>query len=81
MNATSDYKPIPCDAHERLEYAVLKRQWLNVSDKAGERQGWIRMLPLDVFTRDGAEWLQAETESGEQRLLRLDELEFEADRG
>jgi Rho-binding antiterminator len=34
------------------------------------------MLPLDVYTRDGAEWLKAQTPSGEQRILRLDTLEF-----
>ncbi|HSQ73627.1 MAG TPA: hypothetical protein VLM87_14525 [Rubrivivax sp.] len=39
----------------------------------GEAQ---RLLPLDVYTRDGAEWLLAETESGEQLTLRLDSLRF-----
>jgi len=30
----------------------------------------------NVYTRDGAEWLLAETESGEQLTLRLDSLRF-----
>jgi len=72
----SDYRPIACSDHERLEFAALKRQWLEVSVAAGERAGRQRLLPLDVYTRDGAEWLLAETESGEQLTLRLDALRF-----
>ncbi len=39
----------------------------------GARQ---RLLPLDVYTRDGAEWLDAQTESGDTVTLRLDTLKF-----
>jgi len=76
----SDYQPIPCDQHERLEYAVLKRQWLDVTVNAGDPQGRTRLFPHDVYTRDGAEWLRAETDTGEQRVLRLDAFEFVAGR-
>ena len=72
----SDYRPIACSDHDRLEFAALKRQWLDVSVTAGGRAGHQRLLPLDVYTRDGAEWLLAETESGEQLTLRLDSLRF-----
>jgi len=68
----SDYRPIACSDHERLEFAALKKQWLDVR-VGGEAQ---RLLPLDVYTRDGAEWLLAQTESGEQLTLRLDSLRF-----
>lgn len=72
----SDYRPIACSDHERLELAAIKRQWLDVSVTAGERAGRQRLLPLDVYTRDGAEWLLAETEAGEQLILRLDAVQF-----
>jgi Rho-binding antiterminator len=72
----SDYQPIACSDHERLEFAALTRQWLNVSIKAGDQAGRQRLLPLDVYTRDGAEWLVAETEPGEKLTLRLDWLVF-----
>jgi Rho-binding antiterminator len=72
----SDYRPIACPEHEQLEFAALKRQWLDVSVAAGDRAGRQRLLPLDVYTRDGAEWLLAETESGERLTLRLDWLRF-----
>lgn len=72
------YQPIPCVQHERLEYAVLTRKWLLLNVTAGEHAGRQRLLPCDVYTRDGAEWLVAETESGERLRLRLDWLEFDA---
>lgn len=66
------YAPIPCVQHERLEFAALKQQWLDVQVD-GVAQ-WL--LPLDVFTRDGAEWLTAQTGEGERVTLRLDRLAF-----
>lgn len=64
--------PIPCVQHERLEFAALTKQWLNVKvDGVAQR-----LLPLDVSTRDGAEWLTAQSEGGEQVTLRLDRLRF-----
>jgi len=71
----SDYRPIACSDHERLEFAAIKRQWLDVSVTAGDWAGHRRLLPLDVYTRDGAEWLLAETQTGEQLILRLDWLQ------
>lgn len=71
-----DYRPIACTDHERLELAALTRQWLDVTVEAGDRAGAERLLPLDVYTRDGAEWLLAETEAGERLTLRLDWLRF-----
>ena len=72
----SDYRPIACSDHERLEFAALKRQWLDVNLTTGDRAGHLRLMPLDVYPRDGAEWLLAETETGEQLTLRLDWLQF-----
>jgi Rho-binding antiterminator len=72
----SDYRSIACADHERLEFAALTRQWLEVDVTAGDRPGHQRLLPLDVYTRDGAEWLLAETEMGERLTLRLDWLNF-----
>jgi Rho-binding antiterminator len=72
----SDYQPIACADHERLEFAALTRQWLDVSAQTCGRPGRQRLLPLDVYTRDGAEWLVAETEAGERLTLRLDWLQI-----
>ena len=72
----SDYRAIACSDHDRLELAALKRQWLALNVTTGDRAGRQRLMPLDEYTRDGAEWLLAETESGEQLTLRLDWLQF-----
>jgi Rho-binding antiterminator len=64
----SGYQPIACADHERLEFSVLTKQWLSLHVDGVPQ----RLLPRDVYTRDGAEWLLAETESGEQLTLRLD---------
>ena len=66
------YQPIACADHERLEFAALTKQWLDVRVD-GEAQ---RLFPLDVFTRDGAEWLQARNEAGATVTVRLDRLGF-----
>ena len=46
---------------------------MEVAVKGGTAQ---RLLPLDVYTRDGAEWLKAQDESGDVVTLRLDTLTF-----
>jgi len=71
-STTTLYQPIPCIQHERLEYAALTRQWLDVKVDGTVQ----RLLPLDVYTRQGAEWLQARNEAGETVTLRLDALGF-----
>lgn len=70
------YEPISCASHERLEFAVLKKQWLEIEVRQGEHAGRQRLLPLDVFAREGVEWLEAQTEAGETLTLRLDWLSF-----
>jgi Rho-binding antiterminator len=72
----SDYRPIACSDHERLEFAALKREWLDVTVKSGSSSTVQRLLPLDVYTLDGAEWLKAQTQAGDVVTLRLDALKF-----
>lgn len=71
-----EYQPISCINHERLEYAALKRQWIDIEVIAGGPLGAHRVLPLDVYARDGAEWLEAQAESGASLTLRLDQIRF-----
>lgn len=70
------YRPIPCVSHERLEFAVLKRQWLEIQVRQGAHAGAHRLLPLDVYAREGVEWLEAQTEAGDKLTLRLDWISF-----
>lgn len=64
----SDYRPIDCVLHERLEFAALRRERVRLALADGRLEG----LVLDVFTRDGAEWLKLEDPAGQIVILRLD---------
>jgi Rho-binding antiterminator len=71
----SDYASIPCIEHERLEFAVLRRQklTLEVRDETGATRVLV-VLPTDVATRDQAEWLSYREESGAVGIVRLDRI-------
>jgi Rho-binding antiterminator len=73
---TEEYRPISCINHERLEFAVLKREWLEIEVLQGEHAGKLRLLPLDVYARESVEWLEAQAESGDKLTLRLDWISF-----
>lgn len=67
------YVPIPCAFHESLEFAVLRRSPLVLTCRDADGVREIRVLPTDVATRDGAEWLSYRHLSGEiEGILRLD---------
>ena len=71
-----DYIPIACADHERLEFAVLRRQRLRLTwlgDDAST-QCCELVLPVDVATRAGAEWLTIRRAGGETGLIRLDRI-------
>lgn len=71
----SDYVPISCMAHERLEFAVLRRQKLRLRLKQedGSAQELVA-LPTDVTTRNQAEWLSFRKEDGQTDEVRLDQI-------
>lgn len=64
-----DYQPIPCMQHERIEFAVLRRIPLQLKLQDGRE---LTGRALDVFTRDGAEWLKFRDDSDVEEMLRLD---------
>lgn len=70
----TDYVPVACAFHERLEFSVLRRQRLLLRYRVGDGVEEGVVLPTDVVTRDGAEWLGYRTEDGRSGWLRLDTL-------
>ena len=66
-----DYQPIPCEQHELLEFAVLRRIPLHLKLQDGRE---LTGLALDVFTQDGAEWLKFRDASEVEETLRLDQI-------
>lgn len=68
------YRPIPCIQHERLEFAALRRTPLLLTYEAGGERVSASVQVLDVYTRDGAEWLSASDEAGKEAVIRLDQI-------
>lgn len=66
------YQPIPCILHDRLEFSVLRRISLRLAYKLADRDIIETVMPLDVATRNGAEWLEFRREDGSQEVIRLD---------
>ena len=66
------YQPIPCAQHEQLEFSVLRRQRLYLEYREGEVVYREKVRPIDVYTRDGAEWFKFMGEDGIEQEIRLD---------
>ena len=69
-----DYQPIPCILHERLEFSVLRRIALMLEYIRFDEHLKARVMPLDVVTRKGAEWLKFQKPDGSQEEIRLDRI-------
>ena len=69
---TLAYRPIPCAQHERLEFSVLRGLRLDLTYRAANGTVTGRVLPLDVMTRHGAEWLKFRNADGVEEEIRLD---------
>lgn len=75
MNQTSDYQPIDCGLHSRYEVAILHRAKLRVHWRDEQGTDHVeRLLPQDLETRAGAEYLLARDEQHEPRRIRLDRI-------
>lgn len=71
----SDYRPIDCSLYSLYELAVMHRQRLRVVWRCSD--GMVHMeilLPIDLRTRDHAEYLLAGRQTGEELEMRLDQI-------
>ena len=70
------YRPIACALHESYQYAVMTRSLLDLGwkDDAGVSRR-ARVLPVDVVTREQAEFLVFKEKDGSQGTVRLDRVE------
>lgn len=74
MSAADPYQPIPCVQHERLEFAALRRTPLHLTYADGGERKDTLVRVLDVFTRDGAEWLRCVDAQNNEAVIRLDRI-------
>lgn len=70
----TDYTPIDCGLHSEYEVAILHRQKLRMSWRSEQGDQVQVLLPRDLQTRDGEEFLIAEAADGEVLRLRLDRI-------
>lgn len=71
----SDYRPVSCQVHSEYELAIMRRTRLPLrwQDERG-REFQALVLPLDLRTRGGAEYLVVRLPGGELREVRLDRI-------
>ena len=71
----SDYRPIPCEVYDRYERAILHRDRLRLSWRDDAGQSHLEtVVPEDLETRAGEEFLLGHTLDGAPRRLRLDRI-------
>jgi len=73
---TSAYIPIACTSYDIFEIAIMRHERLQtrwIGDDGIAQEALI--MPLDLATRDRAEWLIAQDQQGGLLNLRLDRIE------
>ncbi|WP_417226436.1 Rho-binding antiterminator [Amphritea sp.] len=72
----TDYKPIQCDLHDGFEMACMRKlvdQVIWQDDDGRLQRDKLRFINTD--TRDGAEFLVAADQNGQQLRIRLDRIQ------
>ncbi|HEX9813065.1 MAG TPA: hypothetical protein VGA88_13395 [Burkholderiales bacterium] len=69
------YRPIACDVYSELELAILHRQRLHVVWHEENVSFTRTLLPLDLETEAGKEFLHYRFSTGEIGRIRLDRID------
>jgi transcriptional antiterminator Rof (Rho-off) len=70
---STDYRPIDCAVHDRFEAAITRRQKLGVELLIDDSWKNAQIIPLDIISRNGEEFLEFQFSKGaERRQVRLD---------
>ncbi len=70
-----NYTPISCELHSQYELAIMHKnslllQWQDENSLSHEA----KVTPLDVITRNRAEYLKVLDSEGKENLIRLDRI-------
>jgi len=70
------YVPVGCGLHSQYELWCMHRRWLRLNWRGpdGVAVTGVRRA-LDLFTREGAEWLVVEGGDGVRQEVRLDRID------
>ena len=71
----TDYRPIDCSLYSEYELAIMHGERLRISWRDTEGPPRIEVLiPVDLRTRQGEEFLVAKDDNGLEREIRLDRI-------
>lgn len=71
----NDYQPVDCGLHSRYELWIMHGRTLSLAWEDAQGHGHqVVAKPLDLVTRDGAEFLVLEPVAGAPQHLRLDRI-------
>lgn len=70
----SDYKPISCGNYDRFEVAIMHREKLHLVWQDDNVYYDRVVMPLNLETRSGEEFLLVRTQEGEVQTIRLDRI-------
>lgn len=74
MNKT--YVPISCELYSTFELTILRGQALKVRWQGARHQDRVEtLIPVDLKTRNHAEYMIARGLDGKRRVLRLDRIQ------
>jgi Rho-binding antiterminator len=69
----TDYTPVDCGLHSTYELAIMRRQPVRLSWRDSERTMHTgTVLPTDLLTRNGEEFMRVSHAQGESLDIRLD---------
>ena len=75
MNTDDKYQPINCDLHSKYELAIMHRTRLRIVWRDTDGQDHLcTLLPLDLKTDHGEEFLIGQDHTGQTITLRLDRI-------
>ncbi|MFW5969350.1 MAG: transcriptional antiterminator, Rof [Halofilum sp. (in: g-proteobacteria)] len=70
-----EYHPVPGELYDQYELAILRHEWLRLGWRAPRGECRVEaVLPVDLRTRQGAEYIIVEDLIGRRRCLRLDRI-------
>lgn len=75
VNTDIPYQPVSCDLHSQYELAIMHKNTLCLTwDEAGELVTKTGIIPIDVQTKNKAEFLLAKTRDQDELIIRLDKI-------
>ena len=71
----SEYEPVSCELHSQLEWHVMHQRPLRMHwNESPDVNHKLTVVPIDLYTPDGQEFLKIRDDQGQTRVIRLDRI-------